>query len=73
MNREEQIKKAQELLSDGKFVEARSLVEAIKKHDAEKEKEPEKIIEECNKNIPILQEIQVAILQITQPVMQTEM
>ena len=35
MNREEQIKKAQELLSDGNFEEARSLVEAIKKHDAE--------------------------------------
>ena len=42
MNREEQIKKAQELLSDGKFEEARSLVEAIKKHDAEQVKEPEK-------------------------------
>ncbi|BBQ04285.1 capsid protein [Enterococcus phage Bp29] len=44
MNREEQIKKAQDLLSDGKFEEARSLVEAIKKHDAEQEpevKEPE--------------------------------
>ena len=37
MNREEQIKKAQALLSDGKFEEARSLVEAIKKHDAEQE------------------------------------
>ena len=34
MNREEQIKKAQDLLSDGKFEEARSLVEAIKKQDA---------------------------------------
>ena len=39
MNREEQIKKAQDLLSDGKFEEARSLVEAIKKHDAEQEPE----------------------------------
>lgn len=35
MNREEQIKKAHDLLSDGKFEEARSLVEAIKKQDAE--------------------------------------
>lgn len=35
MNREEQIKKAHDLLSEGKFEEARSLVEAIKKHDAE--------------------------------------
>lgn len=35
MNREEQIKKAHGLLSEGKFEEARSLVEAIKKHDAE--------------------------------------
>lgn len=54
MNREEQIKKAHDLLSEGKFEEARSLVEAIKKHDAEElenkasEKQPEedKIIEE---------------------------
>ena len=35
MNREEQINKAHDLLSDGKFEEARSLVEAIKKQDAE--------------------------------------
>ena len=35
MNREEQIKKAHDLLSEGNFEEARSLVEAIKKHDAE--------------------------------------
>lgn len=35
MNREEQIKKAHDLLSDGNFEEARSLVEAIKKQDAE--------------------------------------
>jgi HK97 family phage major capsid protein len=35
LNREEQIKKAHDLLSDGKFEEARSLVEAIKKQDAE--------------------------------------
>lgn len=35
MNREEQIKKAHDLLSEGKFEEARSLVEAIKKQDAE--------------------------------------
>lgn len=35
MNREEQIKKAHDLLSEGKFEEARSLVDAIKKHDAE--------------------------------------
>lgn len=35
MNREEQIKKAHALLSDGKFEEARSLVRAIKKQDAE--------------------------------------
>ena len=35
MNREEQIKKAHDLLSDGKFEEARILVEAIKKQDAE--------------------------------------
>lgn len=42
MNREEQIKKAQELLSDGNFEEARSLVEAIKKHDAEHKAEDKK-------------------------------
>ncbi len=35
MNREEQIKKAHDLLSEGNFEEARSLVDAIKKHDAE--------------------------------------
>lgn len=35
MNREEQIKKAHDLLSEGNFEEARSLVEAIKKQDAE--------------------------------------
>jgi HK97 family phage major capsid protein len=35
LNREEQINKAHDLLSDGKFEEARSLVEAIKKQDAE--------------------------------------
>lgn len=35
MNREEQIKKAHDLLSEGKFEEARRLVEAIKKQDAE--------------------------------------
>lgn len=54
MNREEQIKKAHGLLSEGKFEEARSLVDAIKKHDAEEleskasEEQPEedKIIEE---------------------------
>lgn len=54
MNREEQIKKAHALLSDGKFEEARSLVDAIKKHDAEElenkasEEQPEedKIVEE---------------------------
>lgn len=54
MNREEQIKKAHDLLSEGNFEEARSLVEAIKKHDAEElenkasEEQPEedKIIEE---------------------------
>ena len=54
MNREEQIKKAHALLSEGKFEEARSLVEAIKKHDAEElenkasEEQPEedKIVEE---------------------------
>jgi len=34
LNREEQIKKAHDLLSEGKFEEARSLVEAIKKQDA---------------------------------------
>lgn len=54
MNREEQIKKAHDLLSEGKFEEARRLVDAIKKHDAEEleskasEKQPEedKIVEE---------------------------
>ena len=54
MNREEQIKKAHDLLSEGKFEEARSLVDAIKKHDAEElenkasEKQPEedKVVEE---------------------------
>lgn len=54
MNREEQIKKAHDLLSEGNFEEARSLVEAIKKHDAEElenkssEDQPEedKIVEE---------------------------
>nr|DAE25842.1 MAG TPA: major capsid protein [Siphoviridae sp. ctu8P6] len=54
MNREEQIKKAHDLLSEGKFEEARSLVDAIKKHDAEElenkasEEQPEedKIAEE---------------------------
>lgn len=54
MNREEQIKKAHDLLSEGKFEEARSLVEAIKKQDAEElekkasEKQPkeDKIVEE---------------------------
>lgn len=54
MNREEQIKKAHDLLSDGKFEEARSLVEAIKKQDAEelekkasdKKPEEDKIVEE---------------------------
>lgn len=54
MNREEQIKKAHDLLSEGKFEEVRSLVDAIKKHDAEElenkasEEQPEedKIIEE---------------------------
>lgn len=35
MNREEQINKAHDLLSEGNFEEARSLVDAIKKHDAE--------------------------------------
>lgn len=35
MNREEQIKKAHDLLSEGKFEEARSLVDTIKKQDAE--------------------------------------
>ena len=35
MNREEQIKKAHDLLSDGKFEEARILVESIKKQDAD--------------------------------------
>ena len=54
MNREEQIKKAHDLLSEGKFEEARSLVDAIKKHDAEElenkasEEQPEedKFVEE---------------------------
>lgn len=54
MNREEQIKKAHDLLSEGKFEEARSLVDAIKKHDAEElenkasEEQPEedKMVEE---------------------------
>lgn len=54
MNREEQIKKAHDLLSEGKFEEARSLVDAIKKHDAEElenkasEEQPEedKIVKE---------------------------
>lgn len=54
MNREEQIKKAHDLLSEGKFEEARSLVDAIKKHDAEElenkasEEQPEedKVVEE---------------------------
>lgn len=54
MNREEQIKKAHDLLSEGNFEEARSLVEAIKKQDAEElenkasEEQPEedKIVEE---------------------------
>lgn len=54
MNREEQIKKAHGLLSEGKFEEARSLVDAIKKHDAEElenkasEEQPEedKVVEE---------------------------
>ena len=54
MNREEQIKKAHDLLSEGKFEEARGLVDAIKKHDAEElenkasEEQPEedKVVEE---------------------------
>lgn len=50
MNREEQIKKAHHLLSEGKFEEARSLVEAIKKQDAEnlekKASEEDKVVEE---------------------------
>lgn len=54
MNREEQIKKAHDLLSEGNFDEARSLVDAIKKHDAEElenkasEEQPEedKVVEE---------------------------
>lgn len=57
MNREEQLKKAHDLLSEGQFEEARSLVEAVKKQDkdelekkaseAEKEKElePETVVE----------------------------
>ncbi|UUW40459.1 major capsid protein [Enterococcus phage vB_Efm_LG62] len=35
MNREEQLKKAHDLLSEGQFEEARSLVEAVKKQDKE--------------------------------------
>ena len=50
MNREEQIKKAQELLSDGNFEEARSLVEAIKKHDAEHKPEDKKEPEDKTKD-----------------------
>jgi HK97 family phage major capsid protein len=54
LNREEQIKKAHALLSEGNFEEARSLVEAIKKHDAkelenkasEEHPEEDKIVEE---------------------------
>lgn len=54
MNREEQIKKAHDLLSEGKFEEARSLVDAIKKHDAEElenkasdeQPEEDKVVEE---------------------------
>lgn len=54
MNREEQIKKAHALLSEGKFEEARSLVDAIKKHDAEElenkasdeQPEEDKVVEE---------------------------
>ncbi|WAX14877.1 hypothetical protein EF36P1_00061 [Enterococcus phage EF36P1] len=54
MNREEQIKKAHDLLSDGKFEEARSLVDAIKKQDAaelekkasEKKPDEDKAVEE---------------------------
>ena len=50
MDREEQLKKAHDLLSEGQFEEARSLVEAVKKQDkvelekkaSEPEKEPEK-------------------------------
>ncbi|QOI68826.1 capsid protein [Enterococcus phage 9184] len=50
MNREEQLKKAHDLLSEGQFEEARSLVEAVKKQDKEElekkaseaDKEPEK-------------------------------
>ena len=49
MNREEQLKKAHDLLSEGQFEEARSLVEAVKKQDKEEldkkaseaDKEPE--------------------------------
>lgn len=60
MNREEQIKKAHDLLSEGKFEEARSLVEAIKKHDAEelenkasdKQPEEDKIVEETKDEEP---------------------
>lgn len=59
MDREEQLKKAHDLLSEGQFEEARSLVEAVKKQDKEeldkkaseaekekeKEKEPEAVVE----------------------------
>ena len=59
MDREEQLKKAHDLLSEGQFEEARSLVEAVKKQDKEeldkkaveaekekeKEKEPESVVE----------------------------
>lgn len=49
MNREEQIKKAHDLLSEGNFEEARSLVEAVKKQDKEelekKASEAEKVVE----------------------------
>ena len=61
MNREEQIKKAQELLSDGNFEEARSLVEAIKKHDAEHtedKKEPE-VKEQEDKKEPEVKEPEI--------------
>ena len=62
MNREEQIKKAHEFLSDGNFEEARSLVEAIKKHDAEHKaedkKEPE-VKEQEDKKEPEVKESEV--------------
>lgn len=57
MNREEQLKKAHDLLSEGQFEEARSLVEAVKKQDKEEldkkaveveketELEPESVVE----------------------------